>query len=180
MPLVTPSKLLRQAAAVLLLAGMVQAAAQADQLAEVRALAARGEHTAALQRIDAQLKQQPREPNWRFLRGVALIDLGRDAEALTLFTELTQQHPELPDPHNNLALLQAKQGRLDDALMSLQQALRSEPGHRTALANLGQLHLMLAARAWTQLADTGLVDPAQRERLQAVRVLLQAPSGKAR
>jgi hypothetical protein len=78
----------------------------------------------------------------------------------------------LPEPLNNMALLQVRAGRIDAAREALAAALRNEPGHRTALANLGVVHLMLAARAWEQLAATGPLDPTLARRLQALRALL--------
>lgn len=131
---------------------------------------------------DKAIAAQPRNAPVRFLRGVALMDLGRDTEALDAFTLLTQEHPDLPDPYNNIGLLQARAGRPEAALMALQEALRCDPGHRTARANLAQVHLMLAVKAWEQLARAGPVEPAMQRRLDAVRTLLatDAPPGTAR
>jgi len=61
---------------------------------------------------------------------------------------LTQDFPELADPYNNLAVLYAASGRLDAALLALQQALRNDPGHRQARENLGDVYLALAVQAW--------------------------------
>ena len=146
--------------------------ALADDAAEVRALLDKGERPAALQRVDLALAARPRDTSLHFLRGVVLMDLGRDAEALELFTRLSQEHPDLPDPYNNIGLLQARAGRLDEALQALQDALRCDPGHRTARANLGQVHLMLAVRAWERLEKSGPMDAALLRRLEAARALL--------
>jgi hypothetical protein len=40
---------------------------------------------------------------------------------LLQFTELSQEYPELPDPYNNIALLLARAGRLNEALQALQR-----------------------------------------------------------
>jgi Tfp pilus assembly protein PilF len=111
---------------------------------------------------------------------VALMDLGRDAQALALFTRLSQDYPELPDPLNNIALLQARQGQLEAALLSLQSALRNDPTHRTARANLGQIHLMLAVQAWSQLAATGPLEAPLQRRLEGARALLPSAAAPAR
>ena len=146
-------------------------AARADDASEVRALLARGDAAAALQRVEKALVSRPRDTPLRFLQGVVLMDLSSDQQALALFTQLAQEHPDLPDPYNNIGLLQARAGRLDEALAALQEALRSDPGHRTARANLGQVYLMLAIRTWDVLAQTGPVDPALLRRLEAARSL---------
>jgi Flp pilus assembly protein TadD len=158
---------------VLWLAGLLAVtAARADEAAEVRALITRGELHAAMARIDRALTTQPSDAQLQFLRGVALMDLARDAEALDVFTQLTQEHPDLPDPYNNIGLLQARAGRPEAALAALLQALRCDPGHRIARANLGQMHLLLAVKAWDDLARGGPVDAALQRKLEAVRALL--------
>ena len=164
-------------AALLLTAGFfaamgVTTAAHADEAGEVRALVARGDLSAALGRADKAVAAQPRDAALRFLRGVVLMDLARDAEALDAFTLLTQEHPDLPDPYNNIGLLHARAGRPEAALAALQEALRCDPGHRTARANLGQVHVMLAVKAWDQLARSGPLDPALQRKLETARSLL--------
>ncbi len=152
-------------------------AARADEAAEVRALLARGDGAAALQRVARAVAASPRDVQLRFLHGVVLMDTGHDDEALAHFVRMTQDYPELPDPHNNIALLQVRAGRLEQARQALETALRNDPTHRTARANLGEVHLMLAAEAWALAAAGGPVDAALLRRLQAVRALLAtAPS----
>lgn len=156
------------------LAGPVLAAGLADQ---VNALLATGRHAEALQRTEQALLVSPRDAQTRFVHGVVLMETGRDAEALEIFTRLTQEYPELPEPLNNIGLLQARSGRLDAARVSLEQALRNDPGHRAARANLAEIHLMLAVAAWEQLALNAPLDARQARRLQAVRALL-APAAR--
>ena len=91
---------------------------------------------------------------------------------------MSLEFPELPDPFNNLALLHARAQRLDEARVALETALRNDPGHRTARANLGQVYLMLAARTLETLAAQGPIEPQQQRRLNAVRALLQEAKPK--
>ena len=146
--------------------------ARADEPAEIRALVAHGELLPALQRAQRAMQARPGDVQIRFLYGVVLMDLQRDDEALALFTQLSEEYPELPDPLNNVAVLQVRAGHLDLARLSLEAALRNEPGHRAALANLGQVHLMMAVQAWEQAADKGPLDPQLQRRLEAARTLL--------
>jgi Flp pilus assembly protein TadD len=126
----------------------------------------------ALERAWTALEAKPRDPHARFAYGVALMDLGRDEEALSVFTQLTQEYPELPDPYNNIALLHARAGRLQLARQALETALRNDPGHRRARENLGRLHLMLAVQALDQAAAAGPLDPPTLRLLQGTRALL--------
>ena len=148
------------------------APAMADAVADVQALLATGNLAAALERAERALSETPGDAQTRFVHGVVLMDLQRDEEALAVFTQLTQAYPELPDPYNNVALLQARAGRPDLALQALQIALRNDPGHRTARANLGRVHLALAVQAWEQAAAAGPLEPPTQRLLEGVRALL--------
>jgi Flp pilus assembly protein TadD len=162
------------------LAPMLWLPVHADEIAEMRAMAGGGDLQGAIKRVEQSLKLQPRDARLRFLYGVLLMDAGRDEAALELFTQMSQEYPELADPYNNIALLQTRAGRLELALTALQDALRAEPGHRTAKANLGQLHLMIAVRTWESLAQTGPIEPALQRRLASARTLLNSSAIVAR
>jgi tetratricopeptide (TPR) repeat protein len=147
----------------------------ADDTLPLRALLSSGQAQLALQRADAALAINPRDASLAFLRGVALMDLARHDDALAQFERLSQEYPDLPDAWNNIATLHARAARLEAARQALDNALRADPTHRAARANLGLVHLMLAAQAWEQLAAAGPLDPALARRLEAVRSLLQSP-----
>lgn len=154
--------------------------AVADEAADVRALLARGDGAAALALADKATTANPRDVPLRFLQGVVLMDLQRNDEALAHFVKMTQDYPELPDPFNNIALLHARGGRLEQARQALESALRNDPAHRAARANLGQVHLMLALQAWELAAAGGPLDGALQRRLEAVRALLAEAAPPAR
>lgn len=154
------------------------APAMADAVADVQALLAAGNRAGALERAERALGERPGDARTRFVHGVVLMDLQRDEDALAVFTQLAQEYPELPDPYNNIALLQARAGRPDLALQALQTALRNDPGHRTARANLGRVHLTLAVQAWEQAASAGPLEASTQRLLEGVRALL-APGSPA-
>lgn len=145
---------------------------QAAPADDIRALLNRGELPAALAAVDKAVQAKPRDAALRFLRGVVLMEMRRDDEAIQQFTQLTQEFPELPDPYNNLALLHARAGRLEMARHALQQALLNDPSHRAARINLGQIYLLLAAQAWEQAASAPGADAGLKRKLQALRALL--------
>lgn len=145
---------------------------RADELADVRRLLAAGEAEQALQR--ARAAPAPRSPALQFTEGVILMDLLRDTEAAAVFEALAQRHPELPEPHNNLALLHARAGRLDAARAALETALRNEPSNQLARMNLGEIHLRLAIRAWERAALGRPDDVALKRRLEQARELAAA------
>lgn len=149
---------------------------------EVSAMMARGEHPAALERASRAASADPRDAQARFLVGVVLMEVGRDAEALAHFEAMVETWPELADPFNNIALLHARGGRLEPARVALERALRNDPRHAMARANLGQVHLMLAAQAWEAALAAGgaAADPQLPRRLAAVRELLKTPAPTGR
>ncbi len=115
---------------------------------EARALLAQKQYEAAITRLDALTRDRPREPQARFLKGVALTALGRDDEATRQFESLTTDFPELPEPHNNLAALYAKKGDLALARRELELAIAADPDYGIANENLGDVYVRLAAQQY--------------------------------
>ena len=120
-----------------------------QQLREIEQQFRRGEAAPALQRLDQALQQQPADAGLRFLKAILLAETQQSAAATVLLEQLTQDFPELPEPYNNLAVMQASAGRLDQARSLLVTALRLDPGYRTAHENLGDVYARLALRAYT-------------------------------
>lgn len=150
------------------------AASQADALGDARRLSGAGQTVQALAVVDKALADKPKDAELRFFRGVLLTDLGRSAEAQLIYTALSQEYPELPDPFNNLAVLHAARGELDQARALLETALRNEPRHRAARENLGDVFLRLAVRQWQSLAAEAQPEPALSRKLALARELMQA------
>jgi tetratricopeptide (TPR) repeat protein len=123
---------------------------RADDIADVQKLLAAGKNAEALQKADQYLNGKPRDPMMRFLRGISLSQAGRSAEAVTVFTKLTEDYPELPEPFNNLAVLYAQQGQYDKARNALEMAIRTNPSYATAYENLGDVYAKLASQAYSK------------------------------
>ncbi len=158
--------------AALLTALLAGRPAAADVVSDVHGLLAKGELAAALRVADSAVQTNPRDAQSRFLQAVVLMDLQRSDDALAAFTRVAQEFPELPEPFNNIALLQVRAGRLELARQALEIALRNDPGHRAARANLGEVHLMLAVQAWQQAASGAPPDARLQRKLDAARALL--------
>jgi Flp pilus assembly protein TadD len=140
---------------------------------EVGALMKAGRNDEALRRADARLKENPRDAQVRFMRGVILADQGRTVEATLAFETLIQEFPELPEPYNNLAALHAAQGRYDSAYRLLQQALAAQPNYLTAYENLGDLYLSMAEQAYGKSLAPGADNGTAKAKLDAARELNQ-------
>jgi Flp pilus assembly protein TadD len=166
---------LRHLAILLLAAFLAAGTARADDLADVQRLAGAGDLAGALQRADEALKTRPRDAQLRFVRGVLFADLKRDADAMAVFQQLHEDYPELPDPLNNLAVVLAGQGRIDEARAALESALRNDAQHRNARENLADIYLRLAVRLWSGLVASSPADAAIDRKLRLAREILRAP-----
>jgi len=134
-------------------------------LESARKLFAEHRNDEALAAIDAALKATPNDLQLRFQRGVVLADSGRNDEAIETFAALSQDFPELPEPHNNLAVLYAARGELDRARAALEEAVRALPSYSLANENLGDIHLRLAERAYQRAVQADAANRAAREKL---------------
>jgi len=143
-------------------------AAAADGFQEAKALHQQGKHAEALTRLEALLEKNPRDARARFLKGVIFSEQDRTAEAISVFTGLTQDFPEMAEPYNNLAVLHASQGNYSAARDALEMALRVHPGYATAHENLGDVQAALARESYARALE---LDPDnQRARTKLSRM----------
>ncbi|MEK8050708.1 tetratricopeptide repeat protein [Ideonella sp. DXS22W] len=154
--------------------GAARAADAPSTVRDIEQQYRRGETVQALQRLEAALTSRPGDAAMRFLHGVLLADAGQAARASGVFAGLTQEFPDLPEPHNNLAVLQAAAGQLDAARISLETALQLDPQYRAAHENLGDVYLRLALRAYGQASDANRPDPLLQRKLQLARDLARS------
>ena len=154
-----------------LVAAMALSNAYADDYAEVTQLMRAGKFTDAMNKAEQYLSAKPRDPQMRFLKGVIQRDTGKTAEALTTFTRLTEDYPELPEPYNNLAVLYAGQSQFDKARAALEMAIRTNPSYSTAHENLGDVYAKLASQAYNKALQLDANNPAVAPKLALIREL---------
>jgi len=103
----------------------------------------------AVEQFDRVLAANPRNAQARFERAWALAQAGREDDAIQAFAAMAQDFPELPEPHNNLALLYAKRGDLKRAESELLMAIEVNPAFALAYTNLGDVYRRLAEQSYT-------------------------------
>ena len=153
-------------------------AAHADELQEASRLLKSGQHMQALERVNKVLAQKPRDAQARFLKGLILTEQGNTREAVDVFTKLTQDYPELPEPYNNLAVIYASQGQYDKARHALEQSIRTHPSYATAYENLGDVYAKLASQAYDKALQLDSSNAGAQNKLSLVRELVGGPAAK--
>lgn len=141
---------------------------QTAKLQQVRELAQGGELDRAAAQADAYVQAYPRDPRGLFLKGVVLARQNRTDEAIAVYVRLTEEHPELPEPHNNLAALYAEQGRYEAAREALERAVRAQPSYAIAHENLGDIYARLAAQSYGRAAALDGARTSAQQKLKAV------------
>lgn len=165
--------------AFLLLAALTTPAAFAagEELKDAHNLLSQGKHAQALEQVDKYLEDNSDDVQAQFLRGVILAEQNRADEAIRMFTTITEQHPELPEPYNNLAVLYAEQGQYDKARKSLEQAIKTHPSYATAHENLGDIYAKLATDAYDKALQLDQSNTRAQTKLAMVKELFPAGSG---
>ncbi|HUQ74100.1 MAG TPA: tetratricopeptide repeat protein [Burkholderiales bacterium] len=154
------------------------AAAQADDVQEASRLLKAGQPQQALERVNRALSANPRDAQARFLKGLIFTEQGRHQDAIDIFTKLTQDYPNLPEPYNNLAVIYATQGQYDKARSALEQSIRTHPSYATAYENLGDVYAKLASQAYGKALQLDGSNTAAQNKLSLVRELVREPGGK--
>ena len=151
-------------------------AAHADEYGDVNQLVRAGKLGDALVMADAYLSSKPADPQMRFLKGVIQRGLGKSAEAITTFTKLTEDYPELPEPYNNLAVLYAAQNQYDKARNALELAIRTNPSYATAHENLGDVYARLASQAYNKALQLDGANAVVPPKLALIREIFKPGS----
>src|SRR4051812_38632622 len=73
----------------------------ADEPSDISKLMRAGQLPAAMSKVDAALSQRPRDAQMRFLKGLILSEQNKTNDAIVVFTKLTEDFPDLPEPYNN-------------------------------------------------------------------------------
>lgn len=118
--------------------------AYATTLREAKSALDQKHYAEATAKLDRLIRERPREPQARFMKGLVLTDEGRTDDAIETFRALLADYPELPEPRNNLAVLYAKKGEYALARDELERAVQAAPDYAVAHENLGDVYARLA------------------------------------
>ena len=152
-------------------------AAHADDLQDANKLFKQGQQQAALDKVNSYLSGKPKDAQGRFLKGLILTEQGKPNDAIKIFSDLTVDYPDLPEPYNNLAVLYAGQGQYEKARQSLELAIRTHPSYATAHENLGDIYAKMASQAYDRALQLDKSNTATQTKLAMIQDLF---SGNAR
>ena len=148
--------------------------AVADSYDDASRLFKQGNHAAALEKIEAAIAANPRDARARFLKGLILTEQNKPNDAIKVFTALTDDYPELPEPYNNLAVLYASQGQYDKARKALEMAIRTHPSYAIAHENLGDVYAKMASEAYDKALQLDRGNAAAQTKLAMIKDLFSS------
>jgi tetratricopeptide (TPR) repeat protein len=149
----------------------------ADDASDVVKLLKTGQISQAAQKVDAALVTRPKDAQLRFLKGLILTEQSKQTEAIAVFSKLTDDYPELPEPYNNLAVLYASNGQYDKARAALEMAIRTNPTYGTAHENLGDVYAKLASQAYDKALQLDSANSGAKLKLTMVKNLIGNSTG---
>ena len=150
--------------------------ARADDESTVIDLTRNGQWNQALSIADRHLVKHPRDPAMRFLKGLLQQKSGRQRDAITSYQRLIQDHPALPEPYYNLAVLYAAQGQFEQSRSTLEQAAAASRSLANIHEKLGDVYSHMAMGTYRQALqpqDPGL---AQTAGLPLIQQLIAKPA----
>jgi tetratricopeptide (TPR) repeat protein len=169
---------LRRLATVIVLGLLLGAnSAHAGDIQDINQLFRSGDLNEALSRANQYLLKNPKDAQARFLKGLILTGQNKSAEAIEVFTGLTEDYPELPEPYNNLAVLYAAQGKYDAARNALEMAIRTHPSYATAHENLGDLYAKMASIAYDKALQLDTSNTSAQTKLSLIKDLITGRRG---
>ena len=141
----------------LLLPGVALAAVSTQQL---QLLVEQKKFVKATLEGDDLLQQDPGNAHARFLTAYSYQMIAKTDKAISLYQDLIRDHPALPEPRNNLAMIYLEQGDYDRASQMLVSAINTRTSYAIAYANLSQVYKSLASEAYRR-AISQSTEPAE-------------------
>jgi Flp pilus assembly protein TadD len=148
-------------------------AVYAEDVQDANKLFKQKQYSQALDKVNGVLTGKPKDAQARFLKGLILTEQGNAADAIKIFSALTEDYPEQPEPYNNLAVLYAGQGQYDKAKLALEMAIRAHPNYATAHENLGDIYAKMASQAYDRALQLDQGNTTTKAKLATIQDFLK-------
>jgi tetratricopeptide (TPR) repeat protein len=142
--------------------------------AEIQSLLKADKLDQAMREVEVVLRDDADNVELRFLKGIIHTRRNELDAAADEFLTLTQDHPNLPEPYNNLAVVYAAKGEYDKARQTLLRAINTHPSYATAYENIGDIYTKMASEAYVQALQLDESNITAREKLALVNELFSA------
>lgn len=127
---------------------MTDSAVAAVSIQDLQQLIAQQRYATAAQNGEQLLQQNAGDVQARFLTAYAFQMNTQQDKAIALYQALIDDHPAMPEPRNNLAMIYLEQGDYDRASQLLVDAINTHPSYATAYENLSQIYKGIASEAY--------------------------------
>lgn len=119
-------------------------------------------------------------PDIEFLTAYAYQMTQQNQKAAKHYRNLIRQHPQLPEPGNNLAIIYLSEGDYDKASNLLVNAINTHRSYATAYANLSSIYTGIASEAYRRAVSESNepVNYASKIELTALTQLTSLHQGK--
>jgi len=125
--------------------------------------------------INNYLKTNPNDPQMLFWKAKLLNESNTSAdkeEAFQLYMSLSDNYPELAEPHNNLGVIFASQGDYQKATHYFELALRANPSNALASENLADLYVQQAYKYYLNAANYDPANKAVKSKIEKLNSLI--------
>ncbi|MFZ5522967.1 MAG: L,D-transpeptidase Cds6 family protein [Pseudomonadota bacterium] len=147
--------------------------AYAGDIEDANGLFKKGQYSQALDKVNGYLAAKPKDAQARFLKGLIFTEQGKTMDAIKIFSALTEDYPELPEPYNNLAVLYASHGQYEKARLALEMAIRTHPSYATAHENLGDIYAKMASQAYDRALQLDRSSASTQTKLAMIKDLFR-------
>jgi hypothetical protein len=115
-----------------------------------------GQLDQALRSVQQERQASPKDVQVQFLEAVILAQQGLHDRAIDAFKKMTEAYPDLPEPYNNLGVLYASKGRLEEARAAFDKAILTHASYAAAHKNLSDVQAQLTRQSYARALQ---VDP---------------------
>lgn len=127
---------------------VIACSAAAADLSELRGLVDNKQYGSAVTTGQQLLKETPADRDALFLTAFAMQMTQQAEKAATLYRQLIDLYPQLPEPRNNLAIILMEQEKYQEAAGLLVDALNTHPSYATSYRNLNEIYRGIASQAY--------------------------------
>jgi Flp pilus assembly protein TadD len=170
------SKLLRWLSKLVLLCSLYSLglAADSSELRAVRHLLQTGEYLTALTLIEDLKDLRPCDADLLFIQARVYETIGETDIAISLYQFLINNFPTLPEPYNNIAVLYADRGKVEEAKTFLRRGLSTNESYQRLQKNLTTIYVVEAAEAYRRALNLQIQQEASSVSTPPTPKLLEA------